>query len=76
MEIEKTILEIFKNISGKDDITADMDITEEIGLESIEILQCIGLIEKEYNVKISSRELRNVFTIEEMAKLVEEKLGK
>lgn len=75
MEIEKTILEIFKSISGNDNITSDMDITDEIGLPSVEMLQCIGLVENEYNVKISSRELRNVFTIKDMADLVEEKLN-
>lgn len=46
---------------------------DEIGFSSIEMMELISYAEKEFDVKIASRELRLVATPADLTRLIEEK---
>lgn len=54
IEIQKKIRKIICDLTEKDNITDDMQMTEELGFESIMIIELITRIEEEYGIEIDS----------------------
>ena len=72
-QIEEKIMEEIKGISEGEEYSLDMDLMDEIGFSSIEMMELISYVEKEFDVKIASRELRLVATPADLTRLIEEK---
>ncbi|MCB7319419.1 acyl carrier protein [Lacrimispora sp. 210928-DFI.3.58] len=72
-QIEEKIMEEIKGISEGEEYSLDMDLMDEIGFSSIEMMELISYAEKEFDVKIASRELRLVATPADLTRLIEEK---
>lgn len=72
-QIEEKIMEEIKEISEGEEYSLDMDLMDEIGFSSIEMMELISYAEKEFEVKIASRELRLVATPADLTRLIEEK---
>ena len=75
-EVVQKLIMLMKDVLKKDAVTAEMDIMDEIGLESVEVLQFVGLAETEYGLSLPSRELRGVSTIDDLGELIVKKLQK
>lgn len=57
-----------------DRITPDTDIANDIGADSLDIVEFIGTLEDEFNISIPQNELTNVTTVGELAEVVEKLL--
>lgn len=51
-----------------------MDLSDDLGLSSIDIMSVLVACEKKFSVKISAKDLRSVATPEDFAELIESKL--
>lgn len=74
-EIEEKIMKMITEMPEREECTPDMDLMDEIGFSSIEIMELITCAEEIFDVRISSRDLRMVSTPEELAELIEEKMS-
>ncbi len=59
---------------GEEELDMDMELIDEIGLSSIDVMDLVSRCEAEFRIKITSRDLRVVYTPGDLADLVEEKL--
>ena len=57
-EILTYLEELIKKIAETDDYSSDMDLSDDLGLSSIDIMSLLVACEKKFSVKISARELR------------------
>lgn len=73
-EILTYLEELIKKISGTDEYASDMDLSDDLGLSSIDIMSVLVACEKKFSVKISAKDLRSVTTPEDFAELIESKL--
>ena len=74
MEIEDKIMKIILGMPGHEDCTADMDLMDEIGFSSIEVMELVSYVEEVFGVRITSRDLRRIATPEDLAELIEGKI--
>ena len=70
--IEKLVLEHLKNVIDRDDIDLEMELLGEDGISSIEAMDLLSGLEKEFNIRISPRNLRRVVTVEDLCNLISE----
>ena len=75
-ELLEKVQRMVCQISGREDCPPEMDLMDEAGLSSIEIMSLLSALEDEYGVKIPSRDLRFVATVSDLADLVWGKLEK
>ncbi len=68
--IEKLVLEHLKNVIDRDDIDLEMELLGEDGISSIEAMDLLSGLEKEFNIRISPRNLRRVVTVEDLCDLI------
>lgn len=73
-EIQEHIIQWITQSTGET-CTLDMDIMEEVGLSSIELMELLARIEQFCGVRISARNLRMVVTVGDLAELVCKKKG-
>ena len=69
-EVEQIVLNLITELSGKENCLADMDLIDEIGLSSVEVMGLVSGTERRFGVKIASRELRMDMTPADLAELV------
>ena len=68
--IEKLVLEHLKNVIDRDDIDLEIGLLGEDGISSIEAMDLLSGLEKEFNIRISPRNLRRVVTVEDLCDLI------
>lgn len=74
-EIEEKIMKLLTDMPECGECTPDMDLMDEIGLSSIEVMELITCAEEMFGIRISSRDLRMVSTPAELAELIEGKMS-
>lgn len=72
--VQEKILEMLSKATGNT-YALDQDLMEEGCLSSIELMELIVGVEQEFRVKIPSRKLRFVVTVEDLVELVCERAG-
>ena len=72
--VQERILEMLSQATGNT-YTLDQDLMEEGCLSSIELMDLIMGVEREFRVKIPSRKLQVVATAEDLVELVCERAG-
>lgn len=73
-EIEMRIMKQIRQMPDRGDCTADMDLMDEIGFSSIEVMELVAYVEEDFGVHITSRDLRRVATPEDLAELIAGKI--
>ena len=73
-ELLEKVQSMVCQISGREECPPELDLMEEAGLSSIEVMELFSALEDVYKVKIPARELRFVATVEDLADLVWGKL--
>lgn len=73
--IESMIMKMVTEDFGHEGCTSDMDVMDEIGCASIEIMEMFAWTEKTFNVKISPRDMRMMSTLDDLIDLVEKRIG-
>lgn len=72
--IETKIVEIIKEMSGQEEVDAEMDLMDEIGFSSLEAVALIGEIEEAFHIRIPALALRKVLTPADLAAVVRKSL--
>ncbi len=68
-EIQEHIMQWITKVTGET-CTLEMDIMDEVGLSSIEVMELLARIEQFCGVRIGARNLRIVATVGDLAELV------
>ena len=53
-----------------DEITAESELIEDLGISSMDILLMISSLEEEFAIKVSEKEIRKMFTINDVVDTV------
>ncbi|HPF16451.1 MAG TPA: acyl carrier protein [Thermotogota bacterium] len=77
-ELFKRVQEIIAESLDVDieEVTPEASLTEDIGADSLELVDLTMDFEDEFNVKIETAELNEIDTVEEITNLLEKKLNK
>ena len=59
---------------GEDEITEDTVLTDDLGADSIDIMELIMTFEAEYDIELPTEELENVSTVKDIMDLMK-KMG-
>ena len=66
----KAVLEEELGING-DDITMDSNMVTDVGADSLDIVQLLIRMEKEYGIKFSDEEIKSVKTVGDVVRYIE-----
>lgn len=56
----------------EDEITMEASITEDLGADSLDVVDLIMSLEEEFDIKIPDEEVENVKTVGDIVKFIEE----
>lgn len=73
-EINSVLEELIKMISETDGYSTDMDLSDDLGLSSIDIMSLLTACERKFAVKIPAKQLRLISTADDLADYIESKL--
>lgn len=74
-EIIKLLSELIKNNKPDisiEDLSGEINIRNDLGIDSIQILEMIGQIEEQFDIEIPDRKLREIQTIDQIVAFIEE----
>lgn len=72
-EIEKKIIELVSQRTDSDDICMEMDIMEDVGISSLEVMELLTELEGTFQIRIPAIALRRVMTLSDLADVIEER---
>lgn len=72
--IEARILTILKDFDIEESILLNSDFVKNLGLDSLDVVELIMSIEKDFNITITDDEAEKINTLEDAVKLVYDKL--
>ena len=76
-EILERVINIFATMAETDEeITAESEIIEDLGISSMDVLLLICNLEEEFGIKIPERMVRKMASIDDVARIVEELMNK
>ena len=77
-EIEKKVREELGKIIGKDGfaISEDANLIEDVGMDSLNILEVFGMIEDTFKVLVDSEKISEMKTIKDIVSIIEESKNK
>lgn len=70
-ELEKIVVELVRETADVDTVSLSMDLMDDVGLSSIDVMDLIAKCETAFSVKISARDLRRIYTVQDLADLIE-----
>ena len=70
-ELEKRVVELVRETASMDNASLHMDLMDDVGLSSIDVMDLIAKCETIFSVKISARDLRKIYTVQDLADLIE-----
>ena len=59
----------------EDDITMDTNIAEDLGADSLDIVDLVMSLEEEFDTEIPDEEIENIKTVGDVVKYREERIG-
>lgn len=54
-----------------EDITPDTNIVDDLGADSLDVVELLAALEEEYNIMITDERVRDMFTVKDVADFVE-----
>ena len=54
-----------------EDITPDTNIVDDLGADSLDVVELLATLEEEYNIMITDERVRDLFTVKDVADFVE-----
>lgn len=73
-ETEKIVRDELAKILGKDtdQISSDANLIEEVGLDSLNVLEIFGMVEEKFNVVVDPEKISELKTIKDIVNIIEE----
>lgn len=62
MEVNKRVIEILQDKLGVDEISSDDNLIEDIGADSLDIIELVMELEREFGIQILDDEIDDNFT--------------
>ena len=75
MSVKEKIIDIIKNATDIEHIEMDSNLMDDLELSSLEIFTMFSDIEDEFGIKIPTDEIETISSIEDIVRIVEEKVG-
>ena len=75
MSDKEKIIDIIKNATDIENIEMDSNLMDDLELSSLEIFTMFSDIEDEFGIKIPTDEIETISSIEDIVRIVEEKVG-
>lgn len=69
-DILKRVIELFSTMTEAEEITEDSELIDDLDISSMDILFVMSSLEEEFQVKISEKDIRNMFTVGDVANVV------
>lgn len=60
---------------NREDITKESDLVDDLGIDSLEKVEVVMAIEREFNVTITDEDLEDVHTVAGLVKLVDDSIS-
>ena len=73
-KISKMIAEQF--MIDEDDVTAETSFVEDLGADSLDVVELITAMEDEFNIIITDEHIRELYTVGEVAEFLEKLINK
>lgn len=63
--MDKKVIEIMANYLGlkEEEITSDMDLMDDLNINSYDIMSIIGKFEDEFDIEVPEEDIRNFITV-------------
>ncbi|MFR3173757.1 acyl carrier protein [uncultured Clostridium sp.] len=63
--MDKKVIEIMANYLGlkEEEITSDMDLMDDLNINSYDIMSIIGKFEDEFDIEVPDEDIRNFITV-------------
>ena len=68
-------IELFSTMSEAEEITADSELIDDLGISSMDILFLIASLEEEFKIKVSEKQMRRMVTAGDVADIIAELVG-
>ena len=75
LEEIKTLLVNELNIEHPEDVTMDASLANDLGINSLELADLVLLCEEKFNIEIDEDDLRELITVGDVVRYLEEKSG-
>ena len=75
MSVKEKIIDIIKNATDIENIEMDSNLMDDLELSSLELFTMFSDIEDEFGIKIPTDEIETISSIEDIVRIVEEKVG-
>lgn len=59
----------------EDKITAEADLTEDLGIDSLDAVELVMSLEEEFDIKIDNEELKNMKKVSDVVACIEKAVG-
>ena len=69
------VIELFSTMSETEEITADSEVIEDLGISSMDVLFLIASLEEEFKIKVPEKQLRQIVTVGDVAEIIAELVG-
>ena len=77
MEVNNQVIEILKDKLGIDEISSDDNLIEDIEADSLDIIELVMEMEREFNIQIHDDEIdRNFTTVGHLIDYIQDKVNK
>ena len=77
MEVNNQVIEILKDKLGIDEISSDDHLIEDIEADSLDIIELVMEMEREFNIQIHDDEIdRNFTTVGHLIDYIQDKVNK
>ena len=75
IDILQRVIDLFATMADtEDEITADSELIDDLGISSMDVLFLISSLETEFNIKVSEKQIRQIVTVEDVVDIVTEQL--
>lgn len=66
----KRVIELFSTMTEAEEITEDSELIDDLEISSMDILFVMSCLEEEFQVKISEKDIRKMYTVGDVANVV------
>lgn len=68
--ILEKVIELFSSMSDAEEITADSELIDDLGLSSLDLMFLISNLEDSFQIKVSEKAIRKMVTVEDVVEVI------
>ncbi len=69
-DILKRVIELFSTMTEAEEITEDSELIDDLEISSMDILFVMSCLEEEFQVNVSEKDIRKMYTVGDVANVV------